>query len=240
MAELPAHVVTRRRDGSREILLHRSMAIVSEGKVAIRRARSTVLLPVVVLAVAVAAGAVLALRGAGLPFWVLVAMLAFCVIAVPVAVMSLISSVAGAEVIADARKGTITWQQGYLGMGLGTRELVPFDRVEHLEVTLEGEQPDRWRGESDALRQFALVLVKKSGKRLTLAEVPVAANGQADGMDRTLAAANAIAGVVGTTVVIPAGWALVEIDVATGKEVTPAAEAPKARRPTRAPAKRRG
>src|SRR5690606_2504875 len=101
--------------------------------------------------------------------------------------MSLISSVVGADVVIDARKGSATWQQGYLGMGIGTKELVPFEKIDHLEVTIEGDQPDRWHDNVDDLRQFALVLVKPSGKRLILAQVPVPAYGQADGMDRTLA-----------------------------------------------------
>jgi hypothetical protein len=65
------------------------------------------------------------------------------------------------------------------------------------------------------------VLVKKSGKRLTCAQVPVPAYGQADGMDRTLAVANAIAELTASTVTIPEGWELVEIDTETGQPVTP-------------------
>ena len=60
-------------------------------------------------------------------------------------------------------------------MGVGTRELVPFAKIAHLEITIEGDAPDRWREERDTLRQFALVLVKESGKRLTLTQVPVPA-----------------------------------------------------------------
>jgi hypothetical protein len=106
-------------------------------------------------------------------------------------------------------------------MGIGTKELVPLDRIDHLEVTVEGDEPDRWHEESDDVRQFALVLVKKSGKRLTLAQVPVPAYGAADGMDRTLAVGQAIAALAGTEVKLPAGWELVEIDTVTGQQVAP-------------------
>jgi hypothetical protein len=61
--------------------------------------------------------------------------------------------------------------------------------------------------------------VKKSGKRLTLAQVPVPAYGQADGMDRTLATGNAVAALTGTTVQLPEGWELIEIDTSTGEPV---------------------
>jgi hypothetical protein len=218
---LPDHVTVLRRDGRRQVLLHRSMALIGPEKVEIKRARSTIVLPLVVLGLAVAAGSLIADRGAGLPFWLLLLLLLFCLVTVPLAFVGLISSIFGAEVVVDGRKGSATWQQGAIGMGLGTKELVPFEKIDHLEVSVEGEEPDRWRGEADALRQFALVLVKKSGKRLTLTQVPVPAYGQADGMDRTLAVANAVAALARTTVRIPEGWEMVEIDTATGERAKP-------------------
>jgi hypothetical protein len=231
--ELPGHVVGRRRDGRREILLHRSMAVISPDKIEIRSARGAVILPLLGLALVLGAGAVMVTQMGALSFWLMVALLLFCLIATPVSVAGLVSSVVGADVVVDAKKGSATWQQGYLGMGVGTKDLVPFAKIDHLEVTIEGDQPDRWRGETDAIRQFQLVLVKRSGTRLTLAQVPVAASGQADGMDRVLALGNAIAALVGTTVHIPEGWELVEVDAETGSPVPPAPPA------APAPAKRR-
>ncbi|MEP7215517.1 MAG: hypothetical protein ABI782_04640, partial [Anaerolineaceae bacterium] len=163
-------------------------------------------------------------------------MLLLALIIVPLSVISLISSIIGADVVVDAKKGSATWQQGFLGMGIGTKELVPFAKIDHLEVAIEGDQPDRWRGETDSLRQFSLTLVKKSGKRLTLAQVPVPAYGQADGMDRTLAVGNAVAQLTGSTVTLPEGWELVEIDTRTGDPVEPRAAA--AAKPTTSGRKR--
>jgi len=214
--QLPSHVVIERRDGRREILLHRSMALISDDKVEIKSARSMVIIPALGLLIAGVAVAYLAIRGFDLPFWALIVILLTCLVLVPFSVMGLISAIVGADVIVDKDKNSATWQQGYLGMGIGTKELVPFEKIAYLEVTIEGDQPDRWRDQTDALRQFALTLVKKSGKRLTLAQVPVPAYGQADGMDRTLAVGNAIATLTGTTVRLPEGWELVEIDTSTG------------------------
>lgn len=188
------------------------MALISPDRIDIKSARSTVLMPVAGLMLAAAAGAYMA-YGPGLPLWGLVGLLLFCLAAVPLSVMSLISSIMGADVIIDARKGSATWQQGYLGMGIGTKELVPFEKIARIEVTVEGDQPDRWHGETDSLRQFALVLVKQSGKRLTLAQVPVPEGRQEDGMDRTLAVAQAVASLTGAEVVLPEGWELVEIEL---------------------------
>lgn len=221
MQDLPNHVVEQRRDGRRYILLHRSLAVLGGEKVEIKRARSTIILPLIGLALSAGAGGVLVSRGGGLGLWVLVVLLLFCLLVVPTSVMGLVSSFVGASVVIDRSKGSVTWQQGALGMGIGARDVVPFERIDHLEVTIEGDQPDRWQGETDSLRQFALVLVKDNAKRLEIARVPVPPSAQADGMDRTLALANAIAEIAGTTVHIPEGWELVTIDTETGEVKAP-------------------
>lgn len=219
--DIPEHVAIRRRDGRREVLLHRSMAVIADDKIEIKAARGTIFLPLFGLLLAGIAGTWMAMAGMSLPFWALVTLLLFCLIAVPFSTVALIGAVIGADVVIDAKKGSATWQQGFLGMGIGTKELVPFAKIDHLEVAVEGGEPDRWRGEADALRQFSLTLVKVSGKRLTLAQVPVPAHGQADGMDRTLAVGNAVAQLTGSTVTIPEGWELVEIDTETGERIAP-------------------
>ncbi|MEX0784143.1 MAG: hypothetical protein WD557_15990 [Dehalococcoidia bacterium] len=220
MNELPPHVTFTRRDGRQEVILHRSVAVIGPEKIELKSARGTVVLPLLGIGIAVALMAYIMTDGADLPFWALVGVLFVCLALVPFSVMGLVSALVGADVIIDAKKGSAMWQQGYLGMGIGTKELVPFAKIDHLEVTVEGDEADRWREESDDLRQFALVLVKKSGKRLTCAQVPVPAYGQADGMDRTLAVAKAIADLTGSTVTIPEGWELVEIDTDTGEQLT--------------------
>jgi hypothetical protein len=211
---LPGHVVTTRRDGRREILLHRSVALLSDDRVEIKAARSTIYLPLAILLICAGLIAWVALTDSA-PLWALVVVLLFSLVAVPGSVMGLIGALAGAEVIVDGRKGSATWQQGYLGMGIGTRELVPFAKIDHLEVAVEGDEPDRWQQQRDDLRQFALVLVKQSGKRLTLTQVPVPEYGQADGMDRTLAVGHAVAAITGAEVRIPEGWEMVEVDAET-------------------------
>ena len=224
MAELPLpnHVVMTRRDGRREVLLHRSMAVIGQQKIEIKAARSTVILPLFGLVLAALLITWMALSD-NVPFWALVSLLFVCLAVVPASVMGLVSSIVGADVVIDATKGSITWQQGYLGMGIGTRELVPFAKIDHFEVTVEGEDADRWRDQTDDLRQFALVLVKASGRRLNLIQIPVPVYGQADGMDRTLTVGNAVAALTGSTVRIPEGWELVEIDTDTGETVAPPA-----------------
>jgi hypothetical protein len=196
--------------------------VIADTKIEVKSARATVVLPLIGIATVVAGGLLLGAGGTALPFWALAAILFYCLIAFPVSVMGLVGAIAGADVVVDAEKGSATWQQGYLGMGIGTKELVPFAKIDYLEVTIEGAEEDRWQGEADALRQFALWMVKKSGKRLRIAQVPVPAYGQEDGMDRTLAVGNAVAALVGADVRIPADWELVEVDTETLAPVKPA------------------
>jgi len=225
--DLPEHVTSRRRDGRREVMLHRSMAVIGDEKIEIKAARSTVWVPLGGLALSGLFMWWIGTNQGSAPVWALVLMLLFLLFAVPVSAMSLVSSIAGADVVIDRRKNSATWQQGYLGMGIGTKDLVPFEKIDYLEVTVEGEDTDRWREEQDSLRQFALTLVKKSGKRLKLAQVPVVADDQAFGMDRTLAVGNAIAQLTGTEVRLPEGWQLVEIDTQTLEPVAKAGAAAK-------------
>ncbi|MCC6385864.1 MAG: hypothetical protein IT302_00625 [Dehalococcoidia bacterium] len=213
--DLPEHVTSRRRDGRREVMLHRSMAVIGDEKIEIKAARSTVWVPLGGLALSGLFMWWIGTNQGSAPVWALILMLLFLLFAVPVSAMSLVSSIAGADVVADRRKNSVTWQQGYLGMGIGTKELVPFERIDHLEISVEGEDRERWHEEQDSLRQFALTLVKKSGKRLTLAQVPVPADDQADGMDRTMAVGQAFAQLTGTEVRLPEGWELIEIDTQT-------------------------
>ncbi len=213
--DLPEHVTSRRRDGRREVMLHRSMAVIGDEKIEIKAARSTVWVPLGGLALSGLFMWWIGTNQGSAPVWALVLMLLFLLFAVPVSAMSLVSSIAGADVVIDRRKNSATWQQGYLGMGIGTKELVPFEKIDHLEISVEGEDRERWHEEQDSLRQFALTLVKTSGKRLTLAQVPVPADDQADGMDRTLAVGQAIAQLTGRDIRLPEGWELIEIDTKT-------------------------
>jgi hypothetical protein len=129
MSALPPHVAFTRRDGRQEVILHRSVAVIGRDRIELKSARGTVLLPLVGISLAIAVIAYLMTGGADLPFWALVGGLFFCLIVVPFSAMGLVSALVGADIVIDAKKGSATWQQGYLGMGIGTRELVPFPKI---------------------------------------------------------------------------------------------------------------
>ena len=203
------------------------MAVIGPEKIEIRSARSTVAVPIFGLLLAGGAIAWIALSEGAAPLWALALVVFACLFVVPASVMGLVSSIAGADVIIDSRKNSVAWQQGYLGMGIGTKELVPFEKIDYIEITIEGAEGDRWKGANDDVRQFALTIVKKNGKRVQMAQVPVPASGQTDGMDRTLAVGNAVAALTGSSVRIPTDWELVEIDTSSGEIVTPPPHQPR-------------
>jgi hypothetical protein len=114
--------------------------------------------------------------------------------------MGLVYSLIGAHVIVDRRKGSVTFQQGWIGLGLGTRELVPFEKIDHiaLEETTLGEVESPWLAPVD-VRVWDIVLVKRSEKRLSIGMVVIPAEPDLtpEGLTRARQAAGAIAALVG-------------------------------------------
>jgi hypothetical protein len=113
-------------------------------------------------------------RGGNLPVWLMVPALLAAVILLPIAGMGFVYSAVGARVVVDRAKGSATWQQGLLGLGVGTQELVPFHKIAGLvieEVVRADTHPSERRREP--LAQWDLVLVKGSGRRLTIGTVSV-------------------------------------------------------------------
>ena len=100
------------------------------------------------------------------------------------------------------------FQQGVLGLGLGTYELAPFWKIERIEVAdfPLGDAPSNLPRPAFDLRAWDIVLVKTSGKRLSIAQV-VSANQDDlldEGFNRALDAAEAIAAMTDKPVVITA------------------------------------
>jgi hypothetical protein len=135
-----------------------------------------------------------------LPLAALAVLLIPNVLVFPLAAMGLVYSLIGAHVIVDRRKGSVTFQQGWIGLGLGTRELVPFEKIDHiaLEETTLGEVESPWLAPVD-VRVWDIVLVKRSEKRLSIGMVVIPAEPDLtpEGLTRARQAAGAIAALVG-------------------------------------------
>ena len=193
---------------TRRIALDRRVCVVREGRIDVRPERGAILGPLLGLSVSVALFVAVALFANDLPVGALAAMLLPGLVLGPFSAMAFVHSILGAYVIIDAEKQSVTFQQGVLGLGLGTVELAPFWKIDRLEVqdlplgdvTPKGPPPPL------DLRAWDIVLVKKSGKRLPVAQV-ISANTTDlidEGFNRALDAAEAIAEMVGSQVVITA------------------------------------
>ncbi|MDO8615224.1 MAG: hypothetical protein Q7T33_05745 [Dehalococcoidia bacterium] len=191
----------------RRIPLDRRVCVVREDRIDLRPERGAVVGPLIGLAVSVAVFVAVALFAADLSVTVLALMLIPGVILAPFSAMGFLYSVIGAAVVIERQKQSVRFQQGVLGLGLGTVELVPFWKVDRIEV----EDCDLGGAKLPArppldLRAWEIVLVKTSGKRLPIGQV-FAANAPElidEGFDRALDAAEAIAAMTARPLVITA------------------------------------
>src|SRR6185503_18996526 len=91
---------------------------------------------------------------------------------IPLSGIGFVYTVAGTDVVFEREKQSGVWQQGFLGMGVGTTELVPFWKIH--EIRIEELTRERQQGQLQDLAQLEIVLVKESGKRLRVGDVIVA------------------------------------------------------------------
>ncbi|MEE8384306.1 MAG: hypothetical protein V3S01_00125 [Dehalococcoidia bacterium] len=199
------------RETSRRIPLDRRVCIVSARRIEIRPERTAVIVPIFGLMVGIALFAGVALLANSLPVVVLAAMLLPGMIITPFSGMGVVYSVIGMHVVIDARTQSVRFQQGLMGLGVGTAELVPFEEIDHVEVAdppTDEEEEEEIEGVALPLefRAWDVLLVKRSGKRHSMGQA-VASN-TADlideGFARALETADAIAGLTGKTRIVTA------------------------------------
>ena len=162
MTERPTHSPTKRI-----IFLDRRVAFIEPDRINVRPALAAALLPLFGLLLGVA------------------------VVSIPLAGIGFVYAVAGANVVFDRKKQSGVWQQGFLGMGVGTTELVPFWKIE--EIRIEETTRERQRGDVQDLAQFEIVLVKTSGKHLKVGDMVVARSMIRQGLQDVREVAEAIA-----------------------------------------------
>ena len=188
------------KTGVRTIALERRICIVREDRIDIRPSPGAVILPLAAMVVSIVCFVVIGLTINVLPLVALAVLLIPNVLIFPLAAMGLVYSLVGAHVIFDRHKGSATFQQGWIGLGLGTRELAPFEKIDHiaLEETTLGEVESPWLAPVD-MRIWDVVLVKTSQKRLSIGMVMIPAEPDLaqEGLARARQAAGAIAALVG-------------------------------------------
>jgi hypothetical protein len=192
----------------KRIPLDRRVCIVREGRIDLRPERGAIVGPAVGLVISALLFAAIVFLADDLSVGILAVMLLAAVIITPFSAMGFVYSLIGAAVVVEKAKQSVRFQQGVMGLGLGTYELVPFWKIDHIEVedfALGDVPPGRLRPPLD-LRAWDIVLVKASGKRLPVAQV-ISANTNDlidEGFDRALDAAEAIAAMTGSHVMIAA------------------------------------
>ena len=126
-----------------------------------------------------------------LPFWVVVVLTVIAVFLGPVATLGFVFAVIGSSMVVDRRKQSAHWQQGFLGLGIGTTTSIPFDRIDHIAVTGDYDEEDIG-GRGHDFVTWEVEIVRDDGRRSAVGSV-IAARPLADiGLDRVNRLAEAV------------------------------------------------
>jgi hypothetical protein len=184
----------------REIDLHRRVCVLRPDSIDIRPARSAAIAPLLGLLLGVSAFVAVVLWLERLPFAVALLLMGGAILLVPISGMGFVFSVYGANVVIDRKKQSAVWQQGLMGMGVGTQELVPFWKIERLEI----EEVSRAQAEAgpEDFAQYEIRLLKTGGRRLSLGQVTVPRSLASDGLARARDVGEAVAALVEKPLVV--------------------------------------
>jgi hypothetical protein len=120
------------------------------------------------------------------------------VIIVPLSGLGLVYSIAGAHIVVERHKQSAVLQQGYLGMGVGTQELIPFWKFDHMIV--RELTPHDYRGHHEDFAQYEVAIKKVSGREIAVGTVTVARAEAKEGLARAREVATIIADMAGSKV----------------------------------------
>jgi hypothetical protein len=192
----------------RRIPLDRRVLVVRPDRIDLRPERGAVIFPLIGLLISVTLFAIVATLSSDLSVGVLALLLIPSLLLAPFSAMGLVYSVIGASVVVEREKQSIRFHQGVMGLGIGTIELVPFWKVDRIIVEdfALGDVPAAGPPPPLDFRAWDIVLLKVSGKRLSIAQVVSATAPDLldEAFDRTLDAAEAIAEMAGSKVEITA------------------------------------
>jgi hypothetical protein len=178
----------------REIDLHRRVCVVRPDSIDIRPARSAAIVPLLGFLLGVFAFVAVLFWLERLPFVLALLFMGSAILLVPFSGMGFVFSVYGANVVIDRKKQSAVWQQGLLGMGVGTQELVPFWKIERLEI--EEISRERQVGGPQDFAQYEIRLLKTSGRALSLGQVTVPRRLASEGLARARQVGEAVAALV--------------------------------------------
>jgi hypothetical protein len=180
----------------REIYLDRRVVTVTPDRIDVHPARSIVFLPLLTLLLGLAAFPIIFFWGGSMSVEVRLLITLGAVLLVPLSGIGLVYSIAGAHIVVERQKQSAVLQQGYLGMGVGTQELVPFWKIDR--INLKELTPHDYRGHHEDFAQYEVSILKLSGKEITVGLVTVARAEADEGRARAREVASLIAEMSGT------------------------------------------
>jgi hypothetical protein len=185
-------------DTQREIYLDRRICSVSPERIDVHPARSIFVLPLITLLLGLSVFPLMYFFGDGMSLGMRVGLTFAAIIVVPLSGIGMVYSIAGAHIVVERAKQSAVLQQGYLGMGVGTEELIPFWKIDRLQV--RELTPHDYRGHQDDFAQYEVLIVKVSGKEIPVGTVTVARAEAKEGLARAREIAGLIAEMSGTKV----------------------------------------
>jgi hypothetical protein len=185
----------------RIVYLNRRVAFIEPGRINVRPALAAALFPLFGLLLGIGCFVSIILWLDRLPFLLVLLLLVVAVVSIPLAGIGFVYTIAGANVVFERHKQSGLWQQGFLGMGVGTTELVPFWKID--QVRIEEVTRERQQGQMQDLAQLEIVLVKVSGKRLAVGDIIVPRSMVREGLEEVRVVAAAIAEMTGKPLVAP-------------------------------------
>lgn len=192
---------TSARPQKRIVYLNRRVAFIEPDRVNVRPALAAALFPLFGLLVGIGAFVSIILWLDTLPFVLILLLLVVAVVSIPLAGIGFVYTIAGANVVFERQKQSGIWQQGFLGMGVGTTELVPFWKID--QIRIEELTRERQRGQMQDVAQLEIVVMKVSGKRLAVGDIVVPRSMVRQGLDDVRAVAGAIAEMTGKPLIAP-------------------------------------
>lgn len=225
------------------IPLQRAYAVVEADRIAIYPSRAQVFGALIELAIAGLAMAALLTLFDVLPMFVMIALLLVALILGPIGALGLVFSIAGTAFVMERGNRAARWQQGFLGMGIGTTDGVPFARIAAVEAVSDADLPMR-SGERQDMVTFEVVIARDDERRMPVASVVAARSLAAEGAERV----NRLAAVLAAMAEVPVVLAPVpeddeewnDFDEPVAAEERARAPRPRARRADRRGRRRSG
>lgn len=197
--------------GTRRIALRRSYALISDDAIEVKQSRAGLMVPLVQALIALGAVLLIATFLDRLPIWLLLVLLLVTIFMGPAAILGVVYNVVGSSFLMERAKESARWQQGFLGLGIGTHELVPFWRIARIEVGGDFED-ELGSGDLQDVVTWSVRLVKDNDRVLDIADVAAARPLADEALERANELASALAMMAGAEAglgELPA-WALEE------------------------------